>query len=128
VIDTNVLLDWLLGRDPIRTEAASALLARNDVLWEVSDAIITELVFVLENYSKFKRLEIVDSVNALLDLPNIVISRQIFRKTLDAYLNSPALSIVDCYLLSAAIIKNKLPVWTFDKKLLEVGGVNARKP
>jgi predicted nucleic-acid-binding protein len=52
-LDTNCLLRWLLGDLPEQAEAVTRLLASQET-FAVADAVIIEVVFVLE---KIKKLE-----------------------------------------------------------------------
>ena len=52
MLDTNVLLDWLLDRDAARTKRIDALLSSAKEL-HIPDIVIVELAFALEKFYEF---------------------------------------------------------------------------
>jgi predicted nucleic-acid-binding protein len=127
VIDTNVILDWLLERDPARLHAADQLIS-GKTSYEIPDAVMMELIYVLLRYCKLSREAINNSIELLMKQTNLDISRQVFGRMLDLFQNNTTLAPIDCYILSAAEVRNKLPVWKYDKKMIEVGSGIAQKP
>lgn len=125
MIDTNILLDWLLDRDPYRTALVDRLFAKSKVL-HVPDLVLVELVFALEKYYGLPREVVQQNVTKVLDEPLFNCNRAMFNQALIEYLEYPALSIIDCCLLRYADLQNALPLWTFDKKLVNQSSGKAR--
>lgn len=117
MLDTNVLLDWLLERDADRTTKIDALFERSREL-HIPDAIIVELAFALEKFYELPRSLVADNLNKVLDEPVLTCNRTMFRHAITEYTQRPALSFLDCCLVTYAELQNTLPVWTFDKKLV----------
>ncbi|TAK88990.1 PIN domain-containing protein [Patescibacteria group bacterium] len=125
MLDTNVLLDWLLDRDVDRTAKIDALLVRSPEL-QIPDAIIVELAFALEKFYELPRETVADNLNKVVDEPVFNCNRIMFRRAITEYLDHPALSFLDCCLMNYAELQGALPVWTFDKKLVNQSSGRAK--
>lgn len=117
MLDTNLLLDWLIERDTGRTAKIDNLFERSREL-HIPDAIIIELAFALEKFYKLPRPLVADNLNKIIDEPVFNCNRNMFRRAVAEYTQLPALSFLDCCLVNYAEVQNALPVWTFDKKLV----------
>src|SRR5215207_5201036 len=85
--DTNVLLRYLIGDDPVKAERTIALMERverADEFLEITDEVVTETVWTLESFYQVPRSEIAQHLRELLDFPGIrVSSRAIIQLALD---------------------------------------------
>lgn len=124
MLDTNVLLDWLLDRDNTRTKRIDALFSTVREL-QIPDVIIVELTFALEKFYELPREVVVKNITKVIDEPIFNCNRALFRRALADYSLHPALSFVDCCLVHYADLQNALPVWTFDKRLVNQSGGRA---
>jgi predicted nucleic-acid-binding protein len=120
MLDTNVLLDWLLNRDATRTAQIDRLLNRLTEL-QIPDVAIIELAYALEKLYKLPRDLVKSNILIVLDEPIFNCNRTMFNRALGEYSDYPALSFVDCCLLHYAQLQNALPLWTSDKKLVRQG-------
>lgn len=123
--DTNVLLDWLLDRDSDRTAQIQRFLKRSKRV-AVPDAVIIEVIFVLEDAYRFSRSELARNLATILNEPQFQCNRSLFLEALTEYVDHPSFSFVDCYLLQVVEIADVLPLWTFDKKLVNQSGGRAK--
>ena len=125
MIDTNILLDWLLDRDADRTACIDRFFAKTKEL-HIPDLALAELVFTLEKYYALPRDIVAQNLTKVLDEPIFNCNRSLFRRALVEYNEYPALSFIDCCLLHYADMQNALPLWTFDKKLINQSSGKAR--
>lgn len=125
MLDTNILLDWLLDRDPGRTAKIDALFERSREL-HIPDAIMVELAFALEKFYELPRSLVADNLSKVIDETVLNCNRTLFRRAIAEYSRHPALSFLDCCLINYAQLQNALPVWTFDKKLVSQGSGRAQ--
>jgi predicted nucleic-acid-binding protein len=116
-IDTNVLLRLLLNDIPEQRIAVKRLLAQATNQFDVADAVIIELVFALDRYYGFNRLQTTEAVDGLMKLGDINCNRTLFERALLLYIDHTSLSFEDCYLAIYAQLNDAEPLWTFDKKL-----------
>ena len=124
MLDTNILLDWLLDRDETRTKRIDRLFSSVKEL-QVPDVIIVELTFALEKFYELPRDVVAENISKVVDEPILNCSRVLFRRALIDYSRYRALSFVDCYLMHYAELQHA-PVWTFDKKLVNQSGGRAK--
>lgn len=115
--DTNVLLRLLLNDIPRQHIAAKRLIKQADAQFAIADTVIIELVFGLDRYYGFSRLQIVEAVDGLMKLKELNLNRKLFEKVLPLFVKQPGLSYEDCCLAIYAQLNDAEPLWTFDKKL-----------
>lgn len=125
MIDTNVLLDWLLDRYKRRTKLIDKLFSSSKEL-QIPDIIIVELTFALEKVYEFPRDIVVENVNKVMDESVFNCNRTLFRRALADYVTYSALSFVDCCLIHYGEPQHATPVWTFDKKLVSQSNGRAK--
>jgi len=117
MIDTNILLDWLLVRNEERTKLIDKLFSSAKEL-QIPDIIIVELTFALEKVYELPRNIVAENVNKVIDESVFNCNRTLFRRALVDYATYHAFSFVDCCLIHYAELQHATPVWTFDKKLV----------
>ena len=115
-LDTNCLLRWVLGDIPEQAELISTLINSGESV-VVADAVLIEIVFVLEKLKKLSRKSIEKAVMVIIGQDAIMCNRELFSEVLPIYIDHPKLSIVDCYLVVLAKRTGATPLLTFDKKL-----------
>jgi predicted nucleic-acid-binding protein len=120
-LDTNAVLRFLLDDIPAQRKLVENLIEDKSIRFMIADIAIMEIVFVLESNYKFSREQIKTTLTLLNKVSNLSYSKTIFDKAIDKYLEHPALSFDDCFLLAQAINNESLPLWTFDKKLVRQG-------
>lgn len=116
-IDTNVLLRWVLNDVPTQAVAAEALLT-NGEQHLVPDEALIETVFVLDKVMGLSRATVVASVELVMGVAQLSLDRALWRTALNDYLAHPKLSISDTFLTAIANATRQLPLYTFDKKLV----------
>jgi predicted nucleic acid-binding protein len=74
LLDTHVILRFLIADDPPRAARAAALMGRverAEESVELTDEVVTEAVWTLESFYNVPRAEIVERLAALLNLPGV---------------------------------------------------------
>ncbi|MBI5470489.1 PIN domain-containing protein [Candidatus Kaiserbacteria bacterium] len=124
--DTNALLRLVLGDVPAQTAAVESLLEKGGI-FEVADAALIEMIFVLEKILKMDRSLIQENVFAITRHKQFIINKKLFEKCMPLYCAHKSLSIVDCALVSYARLR-KAPLYTFDKDLIKYAEGDAKNP
>ena len=121
-IDANGLLRLLLNDIPEQARAVIDLLDKG-YRFEVADLIIAELVFILggKDYG-FNRQETAKAIGRILDDSGFSCNNQLFYSAFGLYVSHPALSFIDCCAVYYAQLNDALPLYTFDKKLVNQSG------
>jgi predicted nucleic-acid-binding protein len=115
-LDTNALLRLALEDLPEQTAAIEKLLSTGTT-FEIADAALFEMVYVLERVYRLPRLEVVENMLSIVRNKQFNCNRKLFELALPAYLEHPKLSIVDCALTQYAELNNASPLYTFDTVL-----------
>jgi len=117
-LDTNVLLRFLLGDVSSQTRAVERLFAKGD-RFEVADATLIELIFVLEKVYGMSRDLIQENVHIITRSSQFNSNHKLFELSLPRYVSEPTLSIIDCVLLDYARLNKTTPLYSFDKQLIK---------
>lgn len=118
-LDTNVVLRFLLDDVPGQTKKVEKVISQKTVY--VTDVVVVEIIYVLEQVYKIDRKEITKLILAFLNFSNVVYNEYFLQNAIHFYANHPALSITDCYIAKESeTYKNALI--TFDRKLSNQGG------
>lgn len=115
VIDTNVLLRYLLFDDVALGKKAKLLMEKQNEQYYLSELILGEVEWVLKSFYKATRQQIADSFRIIINHPVIECNKNLFDLTLDYYEVSN-LDFADCY-LKAMSKQNHLRIISFDRKL-----------
>ena len=114
-VDTNVVLRRLIGDVPDHHVRATRLFAGGEV--RVSDAAIIESNFVLGRHYGFDRGQQATLLLGLLASPGVDGDVALLSVAFARYLEHPALSFEDCYLVALSERDDRGPLWTFDRTL-----------
>ena len=124
-LDTNIILRFLLRDVPDQSAKAVQVIAGSGCY--ITDAAVTETVFVLEKVYEASRDSIAISLRTFLSFPSLHSNSNLLSDMLELYEKHEALSIVDCYLAVEAETGGNQLV-TFDRKLLKHGGSHVTEP
>ncbi|GJL65803.1 MAG: hypothetical protein NPIRA05_07740 [Nitrospirales bacterium] len=118
LIDTNVLLRYLIGDNPPHAEKATFLLERveeGSQEIEIPPVIVAEMIWTLEKFYEVPRNTIAQKIITIFCFKGVRgPEKNIILTALRSYA-STKIDFVDCYLASRANEQNLL-VYTFDKK------------
>lgn len=117
-LDTNVLLRLILDDVPEQSIKVEKLLEGGKV-FEIADAAIFEMIYVLEKLYEINREQVAKSVLAIVRNTKFNCNRRLFELIMPLYVQEPKLSIIDCALNQYAQINNATPLFTFDIALHE---------
>lgn len=112
-LDTNILLRLILEDVPEQSLAVEKLL-ENGKVFEVADAALFEMVFVLEKLYRINREQVAKSVLAIVRNTKFNCNRKLFELIMPLYVQEAKLSIIDCALTHYAKLNNATPLFTFD--------------
>jgi len=125
LIDTNVVLRYLLGDHPEFSPKAEAFMldvSKGVKKVEILDVVIVEAIYVMEKYYEIPKTEIVEKLSGILNFSGIVNSdRSEILEALLKYENSK-IDIVDC-ILAARSSAEKIVV-SFDKDMKKLKAVS----
>ena len=114
VIDTNIVLRYLLSDDEKQSAEAATTIENNTVF--IPNEVICEVCYVLDSVYNAPKNEIKNAVQVLLDSDNIKFDNKQIIKQAFSLFASKKFDIVDCMLFAYYTVCN-YEVKTFDKKL-----------
>ena len=130
LIDTNIILRYLMGDVPAQTAKASALMERLESgaeRAELLESVIAEIVWTMESFYGVPRSEIAEKLAAILRFRGIQAARKGALVNALARYSTTSADYVDC-LLAAKAAQRKLIVYTFDAKDFRRLGVTWETP
>jgi predicted nucleic-acid-binding protein len=130
LVDTNVLIRFLIGDDPPKAAKAKALMQRvegGDEAVDLVEGVVVETVWTLERHYKVPRLDIAQRLAAILSYPGIRSrSRGLLLQALQTYATLNV-DFVDC-LLAARSKDRSAFVYTFDETDFKKLGADWKTP
>lgn len=131
-LDTNIIVRHLLQDNPNHSFRSSQLIARiadGDVHVTISDTVVFETVFVLNQIYKISRSEVSNQLSLLLAIPGISIhTKAEVLVALRYWATESPLSFADCYHLVLADALGLSAIYSFDKKMGRYPGVERIEP
>lgn len=124
-LDANVVLRLMLNDVPQQAALAENFVRRSACY--VTDVVIAEAVFAMEKVYRIERPRIYQLFSTFFKLETIAYNESLISEVFKKYLESRALSFVDCYSAAEAFFYDN-QIATFDKALLRKGGDHVREP
>ena len=121
LIDTNLIIRYLVEDDSKKAEAVEKLLKNPGQKLILLDLTFAEAIWVLSSLYNLEKSQIIESLSALLDVKSIIANRKILRKALEYFANYN-ISFIDAYQAGYALTKS-LEIYSYDKdfdKLLDI--------
>jgi predicted nucleic acid-binding protein len=118
LIDTNVILRYLIGDLPAQASQSAALMERLEAgteRAEILESVVAEAVWTLESFYKVSRPEIAERLAAVLNFRGVLAVKKGVLVTALARFGSTSADFVDC-LLAAQAQQKDLTVYSFDAK------------
>jgi predicted nucleic acid-binding protein len=118
LIDTNVLLRYLIGDVPVQAAGAVALMERLEAgteRAEILETVIAEAVWTLESFYQVPRPQIAERLAAVLTFPGVRAPRKGLLVRALARFGSSSADFVDC-LLATTAERRELMIYSFDAR------------
>ncbi len=123
LLDTNVVLRYLLGDDPVQSAHSTTLMKRlqqSKEHCEIVDVVIAEAIWVLQRKALVPRSDIARSLAAVIQFSGVFYAgKRIALEALTMYADSNC-DIADCLLAARARSRN-ISVRSFDEDLDKLG-------
>jgi len=126
-IDTNVLIRHLTGDPPAQAARATRYLQRSEELL-LPDLILAEVAYVLESYYETHRVQVAETLRAVLGFPAIrVVDAELLQRAVEVY-DVHRLDFADAYLVASAERAGVGVIASFDRSIDRVGTVRREEP
>lgn len=130
LIDTNVLLRYLVGDAPVHADKARVLmerLAAGTERAEVLESVVAEATWTLESFYRIPRPDIAEKLATILSFKGVQAAQKGLLIGALAKFGSTSADFVDC-LLAAKAQQQSLTVYSFDAKDFRRLGVAWESP
>jgi predicted nucleic-acid-binding protein len=130
LVDTNVILRYLIGDSPAQAAKSTALMERLEAgseQAEILESVVAEAVWTLESFYKVSRPEIAERLAAIVNFRGVLAPKKWALINALARFGSTPADFVDCLLAAHAQRKN-LTVYSFDAKDFRRLGVSWETP
>lgn len=116
LVDTNVIIRFLLKDHAIQSPAAKKLLENLEENLLLTDVAVAETIWLLTSYYKLSKEEAVEKIYPILNLPNIDCNKPVLIRALYFYRNFN-IDYIDAYLAAYSEEENLEGIYSFDKGL-----------
>lgn len=126
-VDTNILIRHITGDPSEQARRATRYLAHADQLL-LPDLILAEVAYVLESYYEVPRLQLAETLRAVLAFPAVrVVDSALLHRVVELY-EVHRLDFADAYLVASAERTGVGVVASFDRGIDRVGTVLREEP
>ncbi|HJR25330.1 MAG TPA: PIN domain-containing protein [Acidimicrobiales bacterium] len=126
-VDTNVLIRHLTADPPTMARRATAYLASGEDLL-LTDLVFAETIYVLESVYEVPRVQLAESMRALLALPSITcVDPALLLRAVEVY-EVDGIDFAEAYLVACAEATGVARVASFDRSIDRVGTVARIEP
>ena len=126
LIDTNLIIRYLVEDDPKKADAVEKLLKNPGQKLILLDLTFAEAIWVLSSLYKLEKSQIIESLSALLGVKSIVANRKILRKALEYFANYN-ISFIDAYQVGYAASRD-LGIYSYDKDFDKLPDIKRTEP
>lgn len=119
VIDTNLLVRYLINDDQKKAEAVDNLLgkaAKGEVRIVIPSVVIAELVWVLESFYHLKADAILELVEAIINTSGLDVADKSTVISALRLCRSKNIDFIDAWIIEFAKERDVKTIYTFDKK------------
>lgn len=130
-IDTNILLRYLSGDDPVRAQRALTLLRRIELGEEqavTSQLVIFETIFSMQRRYRVPKAQIRDRIQAILNLRNLQIpDKHLFHQALDLFVERD-IPFADAFNATYMQTRGVTEIYTWDRDYDRIPDIQRVEP
>ncbi len=126
LLDTNVIIRFLLKDHPVQSPAVKKLLETSDDLL-LTDIAIAETVWLLTSFYKLPKEKIVEKIYQLLKINLLIVNKSLILRTLYLFSNLN-IDFIDAYFIAYAEEENLEGIYSFDKDLDKIKEIRRFAP
>lgn len=128
ILDTNVIVRFLLNDHPTQSQAAKKLLENPLENLLLLDIVIAEIIWLLTSYYKFPKQDVIEKIKSILNLEKIQVNKEVIYGALMFY-QTNTIDFIDAYLAAYCTQKkNTKGVYSFDKDLDKIKAIKRFEP
>src|SRR5438105_3406714 len=121
VIDTNLIIRFLVNDDPQKASDVEKLLRDKTSLYLLPDPVAAEIIWVLDSFYGFDKQSIVEKIRALIHVDSIDCNEVLLNRAL-LFWERYSISFIDAYIAALAQEEN-MPIYSYDQKFDQIKSV-----
>ena len=126
LIDTNLIIRFLVNDDPQKVTRVEHLLKDKNNKNILLDTVIAEIIWVLTSYYSIEKEEVAEKIRALIHVDTIECNAFLINRALNIW-EKNIISYIDAYLAAVAELGN-MTLYTYDKRLGTIPTVTVNEP
>lgn len=126
LLDVNIILRFLVNDDPKKADKVKKILQGSKPKNILPDVVLAEIVWVLSSYYGQPKSSVIEKMRALIHLDSIECNLALLDSTF-TFWEYHNISFIDAYLLAKSQLED-LTLYSYDKKLTKISGVNVQEP
>ncbi len=127
LIDTNLLLRFLLNDMPSQAQAVSNLLQNPPGVLIVTDVAFAELAWVLVSFYQFPKDEIIEKLYSILNMDILSLNKSLLSKTLKIYRDNQ-IDYIDAYHAAVVSQDSLASIYSYDRDFDKISTIKRQEP
>lgn len=126
LIDTNLIIRFLVNDNPKKVSRIEKLLKDKKNINILLDTIIAEIIWVLSSYYSLDKKEVVEKIKALIHVNTIECNSFLLNRALSLW-EENNISYIDAYLAAIAEL-GKITLYSYDQKFASIPSITVKEP
>lgn len=126
LIDTNLIIRFLVNDDPKKISKVEKLLKDKNNRNTLLDTVVAEIIWVLNSYYDLDKLDIIEKLRALIHVETINCNAFLIDRALTLW-EKNNISYIDAYLAAVAELGG-MKLYTYDKRFNNIKTIQVKEP
>lgn len=127
LLDTNIIIRFLLKDHPTQSTSAKLLLSNFQKNLLLTDVIFAETIWLLTSYYELPKEKVIEAIYPILNFPNIKSNKAVLIRALYFYRNFN-IDYIDAYLAAYTEEEDLEGIYSFDKDFDKIKEIKRFKP
>lgn len=127
LIDTNLLLRFLLNDIPSQAQSVANLLKNPPGSLILTDVAFAELAWVMVSFYQFPKVDIIEKLFSILNMDILSLNKPLLSKTLKIY-SENQIDYIDAYHAAVVSQDNLDSIFSFDKDFDKISSIKRQEP
>lgn len=126
LIDTNLIIRFLVNDDPKKAAKVKRVLLETKNTNVLLDTVVAEIVWVLSSYYEQDKSSILEKIRALIHVDTISCNKSLLDRSLTIWGNNN-LSFIDSY-IAASVELEDLKIYSYDRQFDNIKTITRLEP
>ncbi|SRR5258708_20227021 len=126
LIDTNLIIRFLVNDEPEKVSRVEKLLRDKNNKNILLDTVVAEIIWVLQSYYSLNKEEVIEKVKALIHVDSIDCNAFLLNRAFSIW-EENNISYIDAYLAAVAELGG-MTLYSYDRRLTSISTVIVKEP